>query len=534
LRRTITTLNRFITSTTSWSGNFRWAPPALFALAILVLLSCEDDTGAVGFKNPNGDYQVFVKEFTIPSKTFLMDSITTSYGFATSPSVGVKTAAPPRFMVGHSEDPVFGKTTATAYTQYYPTTFPYYGSNPRVLKLTMTLVFDYYWSGSTTPSDQTFEVYELTDSMLTYIPHYINESQPIGRLLGSSTFKNLNPATFDTNIATNKDPNTLAANIIADSVVFNLDDVYGIDLLNLALDTLGNNEANYDLFYKFRRRFKGFAIKSPNSDKVVGFNIEHAKTRMVLDYMVDTSKYQLNFSFAAPGQAVRAKEFVSYTQLEIDRSGTPLAGLTTKYQDYEAPTGLRYVQAGAGITTKLDFSEVAEYFKNIPIKALSVAELRIETDEQKYAPYSFLLRALKPDNREVSTSTVGLDIAQDPVDAVNVDFYVKHLLSARADGGYASPFYKAEVLGDNKGAFLLAQESNSGTAVYKGYMTNYLQYELANSEADFLKYYELIPYADDTHKSTYAPDMTRSINGFYFSPDKVKLKIYFTTPRAKE
>lgn len=533
MRRTITTLSRFITSTTSWWANFRWAKPATFGLAILVLLSCEDDTGAVGFKNPNGDFDVFMKEFDIPSKTFLMDSITTSYGYIVSPSDGRKTPSPHRLMVGHVEDPIFGKTTATAYTQYYAATYPTFGTNPRFLHLTITLVLDYYWSGATTDTEkQQFQVYELTDSMLTYMPHFTTESQPVGKLLGEATYK-ISPTDFDKNIVTNADPNTPTDQITVDSLKIELDDIYGMALLNLAMDTVGNNEANYDLFYKFRQKFKGFAITSPNSDKIVGFDIEHAKTRMELEYMVDTSKYKLYYSFAAPGQANGAREFVSYTQLETDRSGTPLAGLTAKYQDFEAPTGLRYVQAGAGITTRLDFSAVYDYFKSTPIKALSVAELRLETDEQKYAPYSFLLRAIKPDNREISTSTKGTDITQDPVDAINADFVLKHTqLTSRADGGYSSPYYRAEILGDDKSLFLLSQASNSGTALYTGYMTNYMQTELGLSETDFLRYFELIPY--EVSKTRYAADMTRSVNGFYFPPDKVKLKIYYTVPKVKE
>lgn len=534
MRRTITTLSRFITSTTNWWADFRWARPGVFALAILVLLSCEDNTGDVGFKNPNGDFQVFVKEFTLPSKTFLMDSITTSYGFAASPATGTKTPQPNRIMVGHVDDPIFGKTTATAYTQFWSSGFPTYGNNPKFLKLTLNLVLDYYWSGnSATATKQTFEVYELADSMLTYIPHYTNESQPTARLLGTgTTMQAVDPIKYAQNLRSNKDDST--SNDIIDSVQVVLDPEYGLDLFRLAMDTIGNNEANLDLFYKFRRIFKGLAIKSPNSDKIVGFNVEHAKTRLTLDYMIDTTKYQLFFSLSAPGQAVKAKEFVSYTQLEIDRSGTPLAGLTTKYQDFEPPTGLRYVQAGAGITTRLDFSEVYEYFKNVPIKALSVAELRIETSEQPYAPYSFLLRAIKPDNREISTSTIALDVAQDPVDAINLEFVLKHLIGSRADGGYSSPSFRAEILGDDKALFLLTQASNSGTALYTGYMTNYLQQELSLSETDFLRYFELIPYANSSNKDTFAPDMSRSVNGFYFPPDKVKLKIYYTTPRIKE
>jgi hypothetical protein len=536
LRRTITTLNRFIISTTSWWADFRWAKAGLLAVALLVLLSCKDDTGSVGFRNPNGDFEVFVKEFTIPTKTFLMDSIKTSYGYATSTTIGAKTPPPNRVLVGHAEDPNFGKTTATAYTQYYAATYPTYGSNPVFLKLTLTLVFDYYWSGATTDTEkQLFEVYELTDSMLTYVPHYSNEPQNIGKLLGQATHR-ISPTDFDKNISTNADPNTVAADLIVDSLNVDISDIYGMELLQAAMDTIGDNESNYSLFYKFRKKFKGFAIKSPNSDKIVGFDLANAKTRMILDYKVDTSKYQLYFSFQPSGQANGTPEYMAYTQLETDRSGTPLAGLTTKYQDFEPPTGLRYVQAGTGVTTRLDFSEVYEHFQNVSVKAFSVAELRIETDDQPYAPYGFLLRAIKPDNREISTATQTLDVTGDPYNTVNFDFVIKHQFASRSDGGYGSPWFKAEILGDDKGTFTVNQGTNTGTGTFTGYMTNFLQNEVGLAQADFLPYYELIPYALSTlnGKPNYAPNYSRSVNGFYFPPDKVKLKVYYTTPRVKQ
>ncbi|HEX8059301.1 MAG TPA: DUF4270 family protein [Cyclobacteriaceae bacterium] len=461
-----------------------------------------------------------------------MDSISTSYGYIISPAAGTKSAAPHRFMVGHSDDPIFGKTTATAYTQYWASTLPLYGANPRFLEVKLTLVFDFYWNGNPAASDkQTFEIYELTDSLLSYKRYYTNQPQNIGRLLGTVTHK-IDPIAFDQDVIDNR--STDVTKHVTDSVQLHLDDSYGQAILNLAMDSVGNHETNYELFYKFRRRFKGFAIKSPNSDKIVGIDIE--KTKMVLNYKVDTTKRQLRFSFASPGQAFSAKELMSYTQFEVDRSGTPLAGLTTKYQDFEAPTGLRYVQAGTGVTTRLDFSEVADYFKGIPIKALSVAELSIETDGQKYAPYSFMLRAIKPDNREINTSAQAIDVTGDPYPAINIDFVLKHHISTRGDGGYGSPFFKAEVSGDDKGVFLLTQSTNSGTASYKGYMTNFLQNELSLADADFLRTFELVPYAATVpaDKVNYAPVISRSVNGFYFSPDKVKLKMYYTTPRVKQ
>ena len=107
-------------------------------------------------------------------------------------------------------------------------------------------------------------------------------------------------------------------------------------------------------------------------------------------------------------------------------------------------------------------------------------------------------------------------------------------MSSRADGGYLSPYYQAEILGDDKTTFLLAQENAFDSKLYTGYMTNYLQTELDGDQTQFLRYFELIPYASITSVPNYAPAMSRSVNGFYFSPDKLKLKVYYTTPRIKE
>ena len=519
MRRTITTLNRFTTFITNW-----WANPRLYSvLVLLVLLSCEEQSGDVGFKNPNRDFGVFVKEFTIPSKVYLMDSLSTSYGYVMSPSAGIKTVKPNRFLCGTVTDDRFGKTTATAYTQYWAASFPLISADAVFEKLTLTLIFDYYWYGSHSGAEQTFEVHEVTDSILTYIPHYIDEPTPYGRLLGTGTHV-VNPDDFDENVVDNADDDT--NNDIMDSLNVTMDETLGRALLAAAIDTAGINEQDYNLFYKFRRKFKGFAITSPNSDKVVGFNTEHSKTRMVLDYRIDTTKYQLVFLMSAPGQASGAAEYTSYTQIVTDRSGTPLAGLSQKYQEFQPADGMTYVQAGTGVMAKLDFSEVFEHFRNITPKALSVAELRIESDEQKYAPLSFMLRGLRADNRDIRTSTQYLDAALDPFAGIDYTFVSKHLLSTRTDGGYGGPFYKAEVMGDDGALFTLNQVSNSsGTILYSGYLTNFMQQELSLSETDFMRYYALVPLA---------PDVTRGVNGFYFPVEKIKLKVYYTTPSSKE
>lgn len=505
MRRTITIPNRFIISTTSWL-----AKQAGLFLVILLLLSCEDNTGLVGFKNPNRDFEVFQKEFTIPTTTFLMDSVSTSNSASDDTT---------RLMVGFMDDARFGKTTATAYTQYLPIGAPL-GISPRATyqRLELTMVFDYYWQGNRQDNQETYNVYEVTDSILTYLPHFSNKSTPYGALVGT-TSKIVSPNAFEKN----KDSNVNAdvTDDILDSLNISLDDNLGKRLFTAAMDTIGDNELEYLIFSRFRRNFKGLAVVGgPDNNKIVGFNPTHAKSRMTLHYTIDTTKYQLTYSFmTTTSNGVTA--YPSYTELKTDRSGTAIEGLNSYYTDTEPSDGLRYIQSGTGVAVKLDLTEVRDHFKNIPVKAFSVAELRIETEQQTSPPARFLLRALKPNNRTLSAVKGDVDAAGDNITVLDGSLIVKHAISQTS-------LARLEPVSDNGDGspFTLRLISNTGGAsLYTGNLTTFLQQETTLGDTDFLRYYALIPQV---------PANAKSVNGFYFAPDKIKLKIYYTTPGDEE
>jgi len=520
LRRTTTTLNRFIISITNWLGNPRFY---FWAFGLLVLLSCDDNLSEVGFKNPNRDFDVVAKEFIIPSKVFLMDSLATSTGIIESSTARgtFKMPSPQRLLVGSLNDPHFGKTTAIAYSPYALAGSVHVEDDiPAVYEgVDLTVVFDYYWTGAETASDQKFEVYELQDSVLTYVKHFSSESAPYSNLIGEQTYK-IDPQTFDENVVLNSLPTTTASQKVADSLHIALDDDFGQRLFNLAMDTTGSNEENIAVFKKFRRLFKGFAFVSPNSDKIVGLDMENAKTRLLLKYRIDTTHFQVPFYFSPSGQAVGTSEFMGWTQITTDRSGTPLAGLTEKYVGIEPADGNRYVQSGTGLGLALDFTEVFEYFKNVPNKALSVAELKLTTDNtQRTAPLNFGLRALRSDNREVNSSKSYDDLAGNPTRDYDVDFVSKHLLSSKS---YVKPYFTADVVGDTGDDFSLSKQTTADGTFYSGYLTSYLQQEFSLSETDILRYYALLPQS---------PNNARGVDGLYFAAQNLKLTVYYTTPK---
>lgn len=523
----MTTLSRFIISTTSLLGNPRFvARFAIAAFGLLVFVSCHNEIGEVGFKNPNRDFDVIAKEFIIPSRVYLTDSLSTSNGIiAVSPQGTKFYTATSRLLVGTSANANFGTSTATGYTVFAPSGWPYLGTEGYVEYegAELTMIFDYYWSGSTTAANPTFEVYELNDSLITYLPYYNYSSTPYGKLLGQGTH-NIDPTTFDQNWATNHDNDPSTVNIL-DSLNFPLDDDFGRSLYEAAVDTLDDNEYDFLNFRKFRRKFKGLAITSPNSDKIVGFDPENAKSRITIKYRIvkpDTVEhYKLSYSFVNPSQMRGTGEYMGYSNITTDRTGTPLAALPPKYQDFEPADGKRYVQAGTNLGVKLDFSEVYDYFKTIPNKALSVAELRFEGELQPEAPLSFRLRALKPNNREWKSTVTSSDIAGDPSEVTDADLYAKHLL---VQSTFANPYWRMDAVGDTGLELSLIRGTSGGNSFYAGYLTNFLQQELSLTEADQLKYFAILPQS---------PDNSRSVNGFSFPAESLKLTIYYTVPKQQ-
>ncbi len=518
MRRTITILNRFTISITNWLVKPRLC---FWALSLLVLLSCNDDLGTVGFKNPNRDFEVVAKDFIIPTTMFVTDSLSTSTGNIENSTRGIFPMPDARILVGSIDDPIFGKSTAVAYAQYSPSSYPTINDSAIYDGVDLTMIFDYYWVGNSTSSTQKFQVYEVTDSILSYLQHYNYESTPYGALLGEKDYV-VNPAAFDQSILDNSD--LVSENNIIDSLTIKMDDTFGHRLLAAAMDSVGDADYDFLRFRKFRRKFQGLAFVSPNSDKIVGFDPDHVKSRMTLKYHVikpsDTLYYKVNFLFTPPNQAVSTGEYITYTQITTDRSGTPLSGLPSKYVDYIPSDGMRYLQAGTNLSVKLDFSEVYNHFKSLANKALSVAELRIESDYQALAPKSFKLRALRPNNREMRSTKQYTDAADDTYDDYDPEFISKHAI---VSGTALRPYYRVDVTGDDGKELSLLNQKTTDKTVYAGKLTNFLQTELSLSETDFLRYYALVPQV---------PDNARGLNGFYFPADKIKLTIYYTTPKT--
>src|SRR5688500_8600270 len=101
----------------------------LFLLSVIIF-SCEDEDNSLGFQSPDQNFRVVYKEFILPTSVYQADSLVTSNG----------STATNRLLIGSVDDATFGRATATAYTQYFPISFPAISETATFERATLALV----------------------------------------------------------------------------------------------------------------------------------------------------------------------------------------------------------------------------------------------------------------------------------------------------------------------------------------------------------------------------------------------------------
>jgi hypothetical protein len=468
----------------------------------LALFACDDETYLLGFKSPDENFKVVYQEFKLPTTIFQVDSLITSNS---------STSTTNRLQVGSFSDSRFGNGTAKAFMQYFLTSVPAMSDTAVFDRISMTLVYDLYHFGSTAVTPQTYDFYELTDSLVNSVAYYSKSTTPYQPVSVGSATRSIDPSLFD-ELVTQNNSDKIATNNSVDSLNVDLSYSFGKKIWDAIRKNDSVSIVTYRNFGRFRRIFKGLAMVPTSSDKIVGFDPGHAKSRIILHYREGTAVKEIRLTVSP------IEGMMTYTNLTVDRSSTPLNAVTEFYKDYEPAGGQRFIHSGGGILAKVDLSPVLDYFETISIKALNVAELSIGTDVESNAPSVFLMRAVKKDNHTLLGLARGINNAYDSVSYADPRFIAKHYINS-------SSAPRADMLGDDGGLFTLQPKAtNTGTS-YKGYMTTFLQREVDLADKDYLRYFTIIP--------SY-PEFGKSVNGFYFHKDSVKLRIYYTTPLVGE
>jgi len=495
------TWNRFITFTQSWLAK----TSLLFFVSAFVFFSCGDDINTIGFKPDENRFKVSFREIELPSSVFIPGPVGTSNHGGDGLT--------PRVLVGNYTDEKFGKISSVGYIQIRPssanTIVP---ADATFESLILYLSFDYYHYGSQEASDMKFYVHELTDSLITELSYNPKSNIDYSfRELGSGSY-GIDPPAFDERYARNTD--TDDTNNLLDSLSINLDPIYGEALFQLAKA----NTEDYSTFRKFRRIFKGIAIRSDASNQLVGFNPSYvaagiSRSRIVLNYnYTDAGTAQKGFIEFSTYADPTGLGTVSFSKIEADRTGTAFDNINDLYKEFYPDGDNRFIEAGDPIATKFNISNFFTFSDTIPNMLINSAELVISpNDATNYpGPNSLTVRLISSKNKFLTSS--------DTLSSA----YIGYVESDR--DGY---LILDEGNAQNPAPKTLHIEQTDNVSNYNGKFTNYFQrlYSSKNDSMPRIAQYALVPGDRGVGKS---------VNRLIFNKNNLKLRIYYTIPSTKK
>lgn len=465
----------------------------------LFFLACEEDTSFLGYK-ADQRFNVFYAEISLETQVYQFDSLnTTNYAGEAQ-----------RMLVGRYTDPAFGTVMASGITQFFRAQ-----AMPDSLKMaifdsvSLQLSFDFYNYGSPGETSQQIAVHTIEDALGNVTDtiadvYFSNTNVTLGQQIGSATYS-VNPTRFKEFL--DEGDTTI-------TIRFPLDKNFGESIFDVARRIDGATSKDDSVFVQypaFKEMFKGIAITPTQGDKVVGFNPGSA-SKMVLHFHISNSTKKDSIVLGFSG-------LVSFSRIQVDRGSSELSALPPVYQTYKPESNRRYIQNGAGVTTKIDFGKFLSFVDTIPNMIINSAELvmdGVQTNDLE-PPSSLILRILTEENRFKRADTTKV-IREADIQVVSL---YNNLITYPTNSNYLS-----FTIVDDTGPFsntrepLVLQYSSTASA-YNGFMTLFLQ-ELYQKEENKPVYSQMALYP-------ISPPAGKSVNRVTFS-DNVKLRISYTRP----
>ena len=481
-----------------------WVRASLRQLTVLAValffFSCEDEASILGFKNPNKKFKVNYVDIPLESSVFLMDSLRTSNNFSSQ----TETA---RLLVGKYDDPDFGVVSSTAISQYFTTTGTPLKTSAVFDSVSVQLRFDFYTYGSEAATPQTISVHEVEKELkIDSVNYYFNRSNtPYNTVaLGTKTFT-IDPAKFEDYVEKRLDTTI--------TVSIPLDHAFGQRIFDSAIKYRNATTVADSTFVKyseFVKEFKGVALVAENADKVAGFNPKATASRITLHYHdADADSLQLNLSFSG---------VVSYNRIQADRTSTAMAGLNQPSQPITPDNGLRYIQSGTGVLTRLDFSKFYEFVdadSNIAM-IVNSAELYLGAPlPSAFDPIEAMsLRAVENEGYLKKIADPSIDKAQYLSDSLSVTLYAGQL---GISGNMLTPMSY-----DGQNIFQISRTGDN--AYYNGFLTLFAQ-QLFKKDANKERFRYFAVYPE-------SPPIGRSVNRVVFDGQNFRLRVYYTRPQS--
>ena len=357
----------------------------LFTLLAFLIFACEDP-GEIGLDlNPeNGVFVAKYQEISLENSVILHQDVLADNATRIDSIQNVVSAG--RILTGGFENQSFGKVSSRGYSGLYLGSVGFEDDNYTYDSLTFNVKVDYIY-GSDLTGLKRLAIHELADSLkldTLYLTRNTSPylEDPVGEFVYD--FSLLDTVWIDTVLTTK------------------LSDELGMRFLQQAKDdasTFLNNR-------EFRKFFSGFAFVSDESNNMItGIVAESRQTylRMHVHNAEDTAS--LDFIFQDL-DTIDLNSTKYYNNITLDRSGTPLAGITEFYTDFETDNNLTYVQASAGIYTKISLQPYLDFIDTIEHLVINRAEIEIPVQSfEKSSPPStaFDMYVVDEDNRFVES-----------------------------------------------------------------------------------------------------------------------------------
>jgi hypothetical protein len=314
---------------------FSWFSAGLFLITALLFTTCKKENNDLGLEiqPPSDKLNVFSTDTTsVIAYSQIVDSVKTD---ETSVS-----------LLGSILDPIFGKSTASFFTQLrLSQSAVSFGTNPVLDSLILSLKYKGYYGD--TNAVMTIRVFELAEQIQLDSQYYSQQSVAIKEtLLGQKTFT----PDFTNDMILGED--TLAPHLRVN--LGTLTSELANKLFNAPADSMANNGSFLNYFYGL------YVTAEPaNSDGVIIYlDLLSSLSEMTLYYHNDTED-SLSFEYLINSNCAR---FGNYSH---DYSlGSPAFKTQAIDKDTTLGKSICYVQALGGVKTFVRFPSIKNYYSN--------------------------------------------------------------------------------------------------------------------------------------------------------------------------
>jgi hypothetical protein len=468
---------------------------AMLAVA-LFFFSCEDESSFLGFKNSNKKFDVSYVEIPLESSLLLIDSVITD-------NSGVGTQS-----IGRYIDPVLGTVQAETFLQLYPASTSKIDTDDKTNvydSVTLQVRSNFYSYGFTGTQTLKFSVHEIEgdslDRFLSKRYYYNNRIEYSAQALGEIEIRvNNDSLAKQQKLTTGQDTLLIRSK---------LDDNFGARLFNLALNDPGSTLSDLK---KFIQEIKGLAIIPSEGNGILGLSPQSTLSKVIVHYHTVEAGLPLERSFNFTSSKAASPHFTNYT---TDRSATELASLIEPYTDFSPTSGLRVVQSGSPVITKLDLKDLyaIDTIDNVIINS---AELIISDvlSPSGLNLHSFLTLRILNDNNLFANYRVRSDLEN------MIPYFIFNDYSSTGDRN----FYVASDLSSSKIEIPYDSEKNQ----YSVFMTSFIlslfrQNMNGVTDEGRIKFLGLYPLN---------PAIGSSVNRTVFHEANIKIRINYTMPTA--